>query len=56
MRTQFTVIGIPDNPNYISNNKTIVDIINSNTYFQEASAIAMRSSCLSCRRMLYGSI
>ena len=33
MRTQFTVIGIPDNPNYISNNKTIVDIINSNTYF-----------------------
>lgn len=33
MRTQFTVIGIPDDPNYISNNKTIVDIINSNTYF-----------------------
>ena len=33
MRTQFTVIGIPDDPNYISNNKTIVDIINNNTYF-----------------------
>ena len=30
---RFTVIGIPDDPNYISNNKTIVDIINSNTYF-----------------------
>ena len=49
MRTQFTVIGIPDNPNYISNNKTIVDIINSNTYFSGGKR-------LSCRRMLYGSI
>ena len=55
MRTQFTVIGIPDDPNYISNNKTIVDIINSNTYFSGGKRI-MRSSCLSCRRMLYGSI
>lgn len=33
MRTQFIVIGIPDDPNYISKNKKIVDIINSNTYF-----------------------
>ena len=33
MRTQFIVIGIPDDPNYISKNKKIVDIINGNTYF-----------------------
>ncbi len=33
MRTQFIVIGIPDDPSYISKNKKIVDIINGNTYF-----------------------
>ena len=33
MRTPFIVIGIPDDPSYISKNKKIVDIINGNTYF-----------------------
>lgn len=33
MRTQFIVIGMPDNQCYISKNKEILDIINSNTHF-----------------------
>ena len=33
MRTQFIVIGMPDNQEYISYNIDIQDIINSNTHF-----------------------